>query len=383
MAKLTSNRVKVRNQSGITSDRYQFLGLDQAEPNLGDPLVGVSSVGVNPPPGGYSGKYVLVAVSGNEGKRYWSSLEDIGAGAGASGGETLDQTLTLGNVSTKGMSVGLSTFTASVAITTTIVSTSSTTGSLVVSGGVGIGSNIFVNGIPIGRYGSNVNNFFVGVDAGISNANGQNNVFLGQLSGSNNTSGNYNNFFGKEAGCCNTSGCNNNFLGYASGENNDDGNDNNFIGKFAGRGNTSGSCNIFLGSHSGKCNISGCHNTFFGHYSGSSNEIGSNNLFFGQSAGCQNISGSGNIVIGFNRQNPIISGNNQLTIGAGNTSWIEGNSSFNVGIGTTNPTSKLHVIGGDVTVGVDNSHGVILTSPNGTKYRLIVSDVGILSTVVV
>lgn len=160
MSKLTSNRVKLRSQSGITSDRYQFLGLDQAEPSLGDPVVGVSSVGANPPPGGFSGKYVLVAVSGNEGKRYWSSLEDIGAGAGASGGETLDQTLTLGNISTKGMSVGLSTFTGRVSITTSIVSTSSTTGSLVVSGGVGIGSNMFVNGIPIGRYGTDVNNFF-------------------------------------------------------------------------------------------------------------------------------------------------------------------------------------------------------------------------------
>ena len=37
-----SNRVRKKNQSGITSDRYQFLGLDQAEPDLGDPLVGTS-----------------------------------------------------------------------------------------------------------------------------------------------------------------------------------------------------------------------------------------------------------------------------------------------------------------------------------------------------
>ena len=32
-----SKRVKRRDQSGITSDRYEFLGLDQAEPDLGDP----------------------------------------------------------------------------------------------------------------------------------------------------------------------------------------------------------------------------------------------------------------------------------------------------------------------------------------------------------
>jgi len=55
----------------------------------------------------------------------------------------------------------------------------------------------------------------------------------------------------------------------------------------------------------------------------------------------------------------------------------------NVGIGTTNPTSKLTVVGGDIRVGIDTSEGVILTSPNNTKYRLIVDDFGVLSTVLV
>jgi hypothetical protein len=32
-----------------------------------------------------------------------------------------------------------------------------------------------------------------------------------------------------------------------------------------------------------------------------------------------------------------------LVIGAGNTAWISGNSSYNVGLGTTNPTAKLHI----------------------------------------
>lgn len=52
----------------------------------------------------------------------------------------------------------------------------------------------------------------------------------------------------------------------------------------------------------------------------------------------------------------------------------------NVGIGTTNPISKLSIIGGDISVGVDTSHGVILSSPNGTQYRLIVDNSGNLST---
>jgi hypothetical protein len=53
-----------------------------------------------------------------------------------------------------------------------------------------------------------------------------------------------------------------------------------------------------------------------------------------------------------------------------------------VGIGTTIPTSRLHVIG-DARVGVDTSQGVILTSPNGTKYRLFVTDAGVPTTVLV
>ena len=56
--------------------------------------------------------------------------------------------------------------------------------------------------------------------------------------------------------------------------------------------------------------------------------------------------------------------------------------SGSVGVGTTNPTSKLTVIGGDISVGISTNHGVILTSPNGTEYRIIVDDSGNLSTVV-
>lgn len=55
----------------------------------------------------------------------------------------------------------------------------------------------------------------------------------------------------------------------------------------------------------------------------------------------------------------------------------------NVGIGTTNPTSALTVRGGDISVGINTSQGLILTSPNGTMYRLIVNNAGALSTVIV
>lgn len=74
MTKIISGRVKKTPQSGITSDRYEFLGLEQAEPDLGDPLVGPSSIGVNPHPPGV--QYVLANVNGN-GKRYWIRSSEL------------------------------------------------------------------------------------------------------------------------------------------------------------------------------------------------------------------------------------------------------------------------------------------------------------------
>lgn len=73
-----SNRVKRRDQSGITSDRYEFLGLDQAEPDLGDPLIGPSSVTANPFTGDVTNLYFVA--SDGSGSRYWTKQTDVVAG---------------------------------------------------------------------------------------------------------------------------------------------------------------------------------------------------------------------------------------------------------------------------------------------------------------
>jgi hypothetical protein len=80
MGKLNSGRIQRTPQTGITSDRYQFLGLEQAEPNLGDPLVGPSSVGANPIPVGSF--YQLAAIGENPGERYWTTQVGIGTTLG-------------------------------------------------------------------------------------------------------------------------------------------------------------------------------------------------------------------------------------------------------------------------------------------------------------
>jgi hypothetical protein len=78
-----SKRVKKRPISGLSSTRYQYLSLDQAEPDLGDPLVGPSSIGAKPYPPGDA--YILASFGGgdNDPSRYWvspSSLTGLGLG---------------------------------------------------------------------------------------------------------------------------------------------------------------------------------------------------------------------------------------------------------------------------------------------------------------
>ena len=93
-----SKRVKKKVTSGLTSDRYQFLGLDQAEPDLGDPLVGPSSVGVKPYTGSLSNLYVLVADNTGSGNRFWTQQSNI-----VSGGVVTPGSVTIRN---KGSIVG-------------------------------------------------------------------------------------------------------------------------------------------------------------------------------------------------------------------------------------------------------------------------------------
>ena len=64
MAKYLSGRVQRIPQSGLTSDRYSYLSLDQAEPNLGDPVI----PGAVLPAGD---QYQMVSVLNHPGERYW------------------------------------------------------------------------------------------------------------------------------------------------------------------------------------------------------------------------------------------------------------------------------------------------------------------------
>jgi hypothetical protein len=69
MPKYISGRVKTTPVTGLTSDRYRYLSLADAEPSLGDPTVGPSSIGAKPVESG--NQYIIVAVEGRPGERYW------------------------------------------------------------------------------------------------------------------------------------------------------------------------------------------------------------------------------------------------------------------------------------------------------------------------
>jgi hypothetical protein len=68
----------------------------------------------------------------------------------------------------------------------------------------------------------------------------------------------------------------------------------------------------------------------------------------------------------------------QITLRTANTDRLRITNAGNVGIGTTSPASRLEVDGGDIEVD-DSASGLILRSPDGTRYRVTVANGGTLS----
>jgi hypothetical protein len=178
-------------------------------------------------------------------------------------------------------------------------------------------------------------NTFAGEDAGLNttpsinlgNAAGRFNSFFGAGAGKANINGFFNAFFGSQAGQANTSGNNNAFFGHQAGQNNTLGNGNALFGIRTGQNNTLGNSNAFFGDFAGLSNITGSDNTGIGVGA----DVGADNLTNATAIGSRALAGCSNcLVLGS------ISG---VNFAAADT---------NVGIGTTAPEQKLHVVGNEI-----------------------------------
>ena len=175
--------------------------------------------------------------------------------------------------------------------------------------------------------------------------------------------GNANTFFGAFAGQMTTTGQSNSFFGRAAGKSTVGGGANSFFGENAGALNTSGSGNSFVGSGSGVNNTTAFANSFFGGGAGAFTNTGGYNTFIGVDTGATNTSGTNNVLIGFSANvgaanlsnataignRALVGQNNSLVLGSIN--GVNGaTADTNVGIGTTTPQHRLHVVGENLRV---------------------------------
>ena len=228
-------------------------------------------------------------------------------------------------------------------------------------------------------------NTFLGDEAGFFNSTGWRNTFLGYNTGNNNTTGWSNTFLGSFAGQSNITGYSNTFLGDVTGNDNLTGNNNTFVGAAAGNSNTEGSYNTFVGRSAGRNNSTGSGNVFIGYRAGN-NEGGSGKLYIANGPDDSNtlIYGDfyvGRVGIGTTSPGAELEVNGEILISPDSGSvlkvgrhsssspnayidtenasqmrlQVNGSTKMaidttgNVGIGTTSPASRLHVVGGCIT----------------------------------
>jgi len=147
-------------------------------------------------------------------------------------------------------------------------------------------------------------------------------------------------------------------LGRNSNSRTTTGNGNVSVGNSSLYFNVTGDGNVAIGNSALKGLVTGTGNVAIGNKALSDTQLtGSSNIAIGYQAGRSlALNASGNVIIGsldptvsvppsYVLAPPIVDGNEQLVVGSYNGVWLYGNNQYNIGLGVTNPSTKLEVSG--------------------------------------
>jgi hypothetical protein len=193
-----------------------------------------------------------------------------------------------------------------------------------------------------------------GVPVGLGKGNISSNVAIGTNSLSSNTLGEFNSSLGFGSLSANTGGLWNTALG-ASVLSSNTGSYNSAFGVLALFSNVSGSYNLACGVSAGRYITGGA----------TANALTNNSVYLGALTKANASNETNQIVIGYDAtglgSNTAVLGNSSIT-----TTALRGN----VGIGTTAPSSKLQVTGGDVEIETVTSGIIMKAAGTSTRYRI-------------